>query len=102
MLWLTDWDIARPDQNVTVNKAPSWVQRRSAIETCHLTGQSDEACRPRAKGSDIFLKLRHGRRGTIVEPEAARRLDDSVEGGADEAMKEPPATGYREIFDLRR
>jgi hypothetical protein len=52
---------------------------------------------PQAKGSNIFLDYVTGRHGTIVEPEAARRLDDSVEGGTDEAMKEPPATGNREI-----
>jgi hypothetical protein len=33
-----------------------------------------------AKGSDIFLNYVTGVAGTIVEPEVARRLDDSVEG----------------------
>ena len=28
LLWLTDWDIARPDQNVSVGKNPSWVKKK--------------------------------------------------------------------------
>lgn len=29
LLWLTDWDIARSDQNVSVSQAPSWVQEET-------------------------------------------------------------------------
>jgi len=29
LLWLTDWDIARSDQNVSVSQAPSWAQEET-------------------------------------------------------------------------
>ena len=31
LLWLTDWDIARPDQNLLIGQAPSWVERSGTL-----------------------------------------------------------------------